>query len=97
MATISKTSGELPDLKRLQAQPAAVTGVDPAEGFVAYAREHVQDSRASFKVGNAMELPFEQKVFDAVVSGLVFAETQHPVHLEGNGQIVSRVRRRWRL
>ena len=68
---IGSGTGALTETILQQAQPAAVTGVDPAEGFVAYAREHVQDSRASFKVGNAMELPFEQKVFDAVVSGLV--------------------------
>src|SRR5688500_1090906 len=41
------------------AQPAAVTGIDPAESFVAYAREHVLDARASFRVGDAMALPFE--------------------------------------
>lgn len=54
-----------------QAQPAAVMGVDPSEGFVAYARGHVQDKRSSFRVGNAMELPFEDEMFGAVVSGLV--------------------------
>ena len=54
-----------------QAGPAAVTGIDPSEGFVAYAREHVQDGRASFRVGDAMQLPFGDAMFDAVVSGLV--------------------------
>ena len=54
-----------------QAQPAAVTGIDQSEGFVAYARDHIQDSRASFRVGDAMALPFDDEMFDAVVSGLV--------------------------
>jgi SAM-dependent methyltransferase len=48
-----------------------VTGVDSAEGFVAYAREHVRDERASFRVGDAEAQSFGDGVFDAVVMGLV--------------------------
>ncbi len=51
-------------------QPAAVTGLDRSDGFIAYAREHVQDSRASFRAGDAMALPFADGMFGAVVSGL---------------------------
>src|SRR5688500_12401991 len=54
-----------------EAQPEAVTGIDPAESFVAYAREHVQDRRVLFKVGDATALPFGDEMFSAVVSGLV--------------------------
>ncbi|HET6261168.1 MAG TPA: methyltransferase domain-containing protein [Chloroflexia bacterium] len=64
-------TGALTEAILRQAQPAAVTGVDPSEGFVAYAREHVQDRRASFKIGDAMALPFGDETFSAVVSGLV--------------------------
>lgn len=64
-------TGALTEAILRQAQPAEVTGVDPAEGFVAYAREHVQDSRASFRVGDATALPFGDELFGAVVSGLV--------------------------
>jgi SAM-dependent methyltransferase len=53
------------------ASPETVTGVDQSEGYVAYAREHVPDGRAAFKVGDAQHLPFEDARFDAVVSGLV--------------------------
>ncbi len=53
-----------------QAQPAAVTGVDPSEGFVAYASERVRDRRVTFRVGDAMALPFGDEMFRAVVSGL---------------------------
>lgn len=63
-------TGALTETVLQQTQPAAVTGVDPAEGFIAYAREHVQDTRAQFRVGSAMELPFGDEMFDAVVSGL---------------------------
>lgn len=51
------------------AAPAAVTGVDPAEGFVAHARGTVPE--ATFAVGDAQALPFEDDSFDVVVSGLV--------------------------
>jgi SAM-dependent methyltransferase len=52
-----------------RAEPKAVRGVDPAEGFVAWAGAHVVDPRASFAVGEASGL--ESGSSDAVVSGLV--------------------------
>lgn len=64
-------TGALTETIVRQAEPEEVTGIDSAEGFVAYAREHVQDIRASFQVGDAMALPFEDEMFSAVVSGLV--------------------------
>src|SRR3954451_8636108 len=51
------------------ANPASVLGVDPSEGFIGYARQSVDDSRASFDVRSAAELP--DGPFDVVVSGLV--------------------------
>jgi SAM-dependent methyltransferase len=53
------------------AAPSAVNAVDQSEGFVGFAREQVRDSRASFEVGDAQALRFEDASFDAVVSGLV--------------------------
>jgi SAM-dependent methyltransferase len=61
-----------------QAAPASVTGIDPAVGFVAYAREYVRDTRASFGVGNAMALPLEDGAFSVVVSGLVLNFVPRP-------------------
>lgn len=49
--------------------PAAVVGVDPSEGYVAWTASHVTDARARFAVGDATHLP--DGPFDAVVSGLV--------------------------
>jgi SAM-dependent methyltransferase len=51
--------------------PASVTGVDPSEGFLAYARRRVTDPRAEFRQGDAQALPVADAAFDAVVSGLV--------------------------
>ena len=53
------------------AAPCEVLGVDPSEGFVAYARDHTQDSRAKFEVGNAQALPVANSSFDVAVAGLV--------------------------
>ncbi len=51
------------------AAPAAVTGIDSSEGFVAHASAHV--AGAQFRVGDAQALPVSDREFDAVVSGLV--------------------------
>ncbi len=79
-------TGALTQLILQHAQPTEVTGVDPSEGFVAYAREHVQDSRASFKVGDATSLPFQDEMFGAVVSGLVLNHI--PTHGDALAEMV---------
>ena len=53
------------------AAPRQVLGIDPSDGFVAYARRSVSDARASFQVGNAMDLPVASDAFDVAVAGLV--------------------------
>jgi SAM-dependent methyltransferase len=58
--------------------PAAITGVDRSEGFVAYAREQIRDPRVDFRVGDAQALPVETAVFDAAVSGLVMNFVSQP-------------------
>jgi len=64
-------TGALSETVLRDAEPAELVGCDPSDGFVAYAREHVTDEHASFEVGDAQALPFEDGGFDAVVSGLV--------------------------
>src|SRR6478609_3255424 len=51
-----------------QASPAQVTGVDPSAGYIAYARAHVRDGRATFLVGDAQALDVETGTCDAAVS-----------------------------
>jgi SAM-dependent methyltransferase len=67
--------------------PEAVKGVDRSEGFVAYARGSVNDARATFEVGNALELPVESSTYDVAVSGLVLNFVPEP------GQMVAEMRR----
>ena len=64
-------TGALTEAILQAAAPAEVVGIDPSDGFVAYAREHVRDERARFKVADARSLPFVDGRFDAVASGLV--------------------------
>jgi SAM-dependent methyltransferase len=55
----------------LAAEPEAVTGVDPSEGFLDLARARVQDARVRFELGDAQALPLADGAVDAAVSGLV--------------------------
>lgn len=64
-------TGALSEAILREAGPAEVVGADPSDGFIAYAREHVSDERATFEVADAQALPFDDDHFDAVVSGLV--------------------------
>jgi SAM-dependent methyltransferase len=52
------------------AEPDAVAGVDPSEGFLAHARATITSPRARFLVGDARALPMESESCDALVSGL---------------------------
>jgi SAM-dependent methyltransferase len=60
------------------ADPAEVTGVDPAGSFVAHARATITDPRARFETGDARSLPLPDSRFDAVISGLVLNFVPEP-------------------
>jgi trans-aconitate methyltransferase len=49
--------------------PRSVVGIDRSEAFVAYARDHVTDEAATFRVADITDL--DDASADAVVSGLV--------------------------
>lgn len=51
--------------------PAAVQGVDPSEGQLAFARTRPAARLAQFQQGDAMALPFADKSFDAATMALV--------------------------
>jgi SAM-dependent methyltransferase len=55
----------------LHARPLSVVGCDPSSSFVEEARRKVSDSRVSFSLAAANELPSRADGFDFVVSGLV--------------------------
>jgi SAM-dependent methyltransferase len=64
-------TGALSETILTTAAPEAVKGIDASPDFVEYARAYVNDHRVTFQAGNAQSLPFEDRTFDAVVSGLV--------------------------
>jgi SAM-dependent methyltransferase len=60
------------------AEPAKIKGVDRSEGFITFAKEHTQDGRVQFEVGDAEVLIADSGTFDAAVSGLVLNFIPHP-------------------
>ncbi|MGB6286773.1 MAG: class I SAM-dependent methyltransferase [Xanthobacteraceae bacterium] len=58
--------------------PAAVIGVDPSEGQLAYARGRTGTKRAKFRVADAQALPFPDKSFDAATMALVIVFIPDP-------------------
>jgi SAM-dependent methyltransferase len=58
--------------------PTTIRGIDRSDGFVAYAREKVNDPRAEFEVGDAQSLPGESNRYDVAVSGLVLNFVPQP-------------------
>jgi SAM-dependent methyltransferase len=64
-------TGALTETILAVASPSTVLGIDPAQPYVAFARAHVHDPRASFRVSSAMALAAQAASYDAAVSGLV--------------------------
>ena len=59
-------------------EPATVTGLDPSDRFIAFARRQTQDRRIRFHTGDAQALPFPDMTFDAAVAGLVLNFVPNP-------------------
>jgi SAM-dependent methyltransferase len=58
--------------------PAAVIGVDPSKGQLAYARGRAGTRGAEFRVADAQALPFPDKSFDAASMALVIVFIPDP-------------------
>jgi len=48
-----------------------VVGIDPSEGFIAFARKNSKSNRARYEVGDAQALKFEDASFDSTLALLV--------------------------
>jgi ubiquinone/menaquinone biosynthesis C-methylase UbiE len=68
---VGSGTGALSEVILAAASPCQVTGVDPSDGFVSFARHRVTDKRATFQIGDAQKLPVADGSFDATVAGLV--------------------------
>ena len=58
--------------------PAAVTGIDPSDQQIAYARERQSVKLARFRVAQAQSLPFPDNSFDAAAMALVISFVTDP-------------------
>lgn len=68
---VGSGTGALSEVILADASPRQVTGVDPSDGFVSFARHRVTDKRITFQVGDAQKLPVTDGSFDVAVAGLV--------------------------
>jgi len=59
--------------------PAAVTGIDPSDGQIDYARTRPGTKLAQFRVGDAQALPFADASFDAASMALVITFLSDPL------------------
>lgn len=73
-----------------RAAPETVTGVDASTGFVQHAAARVAHPRASFRVGDAQALPFDDGAFGAAVSGLVLNFVPAPTRMAAEMRRVTR-------
>jgi SAM-dependent methyltransferase len=59
--------------------PAAVTGIDPSDGQLAFARTRPGAKMAQFRIADAQSLPFPDNSFDAASMALVVTFIPDPV------------------
>ena len=64
-------NGAFTELLAARCAPAAIDGIDPAEGMLAFARTRPVASLARFQTGDALALPFRDDTFDVAVMPLV--------------------------
>jgi SAM-dependent methyltransferase len=55
-----------------------VVGIDPGSQFIDFARSRISNPRARFDVGDALNLPYPDRAFDASLSLLVFMFLKDP-------------------
>ncbi|MBI5911342.1 MAG: methyltransferase domain-containing protein [Betaproteobacteria bacterium] len=83
-------NGAFTELLVEQCKPAAVHGIDPSEGQLAFARSRPAAHLAKFDLGEAMALPFPAKAFDAAIMALVIFFVPNPA--KGVAEMVRVVR-----
>ena len=71
-------NGAFTEVIATQAAPAALTGIDPSDAQIAYARQRAGAKGAAFQTGDAQALPFADASFDLAVMGLVISFIPDP-------------------
>ena len=62
-----------------RAAPSNVTGIDPSDSQIEFARSRIGTTSAQFHVGDAQALPFADASFDVAIMALVIAFVPDPV------------------
>ena len=83
-------NGAFTELLAERCAPSRVTGIDPAEAQLSYARSRPGCRDALFRKGDAMALPFADASFDAATMALVIFFVPEPV--KGVSEMVRVVR-----
>ena len=63
-------NGAFTELLVTRCAPSTVTGIDPSEGQLSYARSRTNARTADFRQGDAQSLPFKDNEFDACTMAL---------------------------
>jgi ubiquinone/menaquinone biosynthesis C-methylase UbiE len=71
-------TGAFTELLIERCAPAAVSGVDPSEVQLGYARKRPGATFAEFRVGDAQALPYPDQSFDVAIMALVISFVPHP-------------------
>jgi len=77
-ADIGCGNGASTELIVSEAKPEAVEGLDPSEAQLAFARLRHRAGLANYKVGSALQLPYEDDVFDVAIMALVIFFVSEP-------------------
>ena len=72
-------TGAFTELVLDRCAPKEISGIDPAEDQIAFARSRPGAKRASFRVGDAQSLPFDDAAFDVAAMALVITFVPDPV------------------
>lgn len=67
-------TGAFTELVRDLSAPSAVSGVDPSEDQIAFARGRPRASCVDYRLGDALSLPFGDEEFDVAVMALVIGQ-----------------------
>lgn len=67
-------TGAFTELVRDFSAPSAISGIDPSEDQIAFAKDRAGTSRVDYRVGDALSLPFGDEEFDVAVMALVIGQ-----------------------
>lgn len=72
-------NGAFTEVLATRAAPARMTGIDPSEAQIAYARQRPSLAGSTFHIGDAQALPYDDAAFDASTMALAISFVPEPV------------------